>query len=28
MADAGIGSIYELGGGINAWAAAGYPIVQ
>jgi phage shock protein E len=28
MADAGIGSIYELQGGINEWAAAGLPIVQ
>ncbi|MCU0301256.1 MAG: rhodanese-like domain-containing protein [Candidatus Nanopelagicales bacterium] len=28
MADAGIGSIYELGGGINEWAGAGLPIVQ
>ena len=28
MADAGITTIYELDGGINAWAAAGYPIVQ
>jgi rhodanese-related sulfurtransferase len=28
MADAGIASIYELGGGINEWAAAGLPVVQ
>jgi phage shock protein E len=28
MADAGISTIYELDGGINAWASAGYPIVQ
>ena len=28
MADAGIATIYELDGGINAWASAGYPIVQ
>ena len=28
MADAGIATIYELDGGINDWAAAGYPIVQ
>jgi phage shock protein E len=28
MADAGIGTIYELGGGIVAWSTAGYQIVQ
>lgn len=28
MADAGIATIYELGGGINEWAAAGLPVVQ
>lgn len=28
MADAGIGRIYELDGGINSWAAAGLPVVQ
>ncbi|MCU0284575.1 MAG: rhodanese-like domain-containing protein [Candidatus Nanopelagicales bacterium] len=28
MADAGLGSIHELDGGIISWAEAGYPIVQ
>ena len=28
MADAGLGTVYELDGGVNAWASAGYPIVQ
>lgn len=28
IADAGISTIYELDGGINAWVAAGYPVVR
>lgn len=28
MADAGLSTIYELDGGINAWATAGLPVVQ